>query len=111
LKPNLEGGGNNIYGIEAYHSIQKMSIDELKKYILMQKIHTTAIPNVTFLGGNISQGLFINEVSKYGIVCEIDGKLIKNSSKGHLIRMKPVYENEGGVMTGIGAISNMVFKK
>ena len=35
MKPNLEGGGNNIYGKNVYTTLQTISEEERKKYILM----------------------------------------------------------------------------
>ena len=34
---------------------------------------------------------------------------LKNSCEGHLIRIKPVHESEGGVMAGVGAICSIAF--
>jgi hypothetical protein len=34
----------------------------------------------------------------------IDGELIRNEALGFLLRAKPENVNEGGIMTGVGAI-------
>ncbi len=38
MKPQREGGGNNIYGSDIATSLQSFSSDELKSYILMERI-------------------------------------------------------------------------
>jgi len=51
------------------------------------------------------------EISRYGAFCWIDGQLVKNVSGGFLIRAKPEHENEGGIMSGVGAIVPWKFIK
>lgn len=50
LKPNLEGGGNNVYGQNAYDLLKKISEEERKKFILMERIETKPTENTMFLG-------------------------------------------------------------
>lgn len=49
------------------------------------------------------------EISRYGVVMEIDGKLARNDIDGYLVRTKPETSDEGGVIAGYGAIAAMAF--
>ena len=40
LKPQREGGGNNLYGSQVVEALDHLSREELKAYILMERIHT-----------------------------------------------------------------------
>jgi glutathione synthase len=47
LKPQREGGGNNIYGENILKMMKSLTPEELKAYILMQKIKP--VPRLGFL--------------------------------------------------------------
>lgn len=47
LKPQREGGGNNIYGNNILQTMDTQKAEELKAYILMQKIKP--VPRIGFL--------------------------------------------------------------
>lgn len=47
LKPQREGGDNNIYGAKIAPFLEKISSDERKNYILMEKI--VSKPSIGFM--------------------------------------------------------------
>lgn len=47
LKPQREGGGNNLYGKDILQKMNSQTAEELKAYILMQKIKP--VPRIGFL--------------------------------------------------------------
>jgi glutathione synthase len=110
LKPNLEGGGHNIYGADAISRLRIMSPSERKKFILMEKIVTKPIENVLISGSQHLKAKCIYEVSQYGIL-GIDGDaILKSESCGFLIRVKPENVNEGGIMAGVGSICSWMLE-
>eukprot|EP00644_Phytophthora_capsici_P008566 jgi/Phyca11/111679/e_gw1.20.35.1 len=107
LKPQREGGGNNLYGDEVAAAIQTMSPTELESYILMERIfpkENSAVlvrNNVTSSGPTISElGMFITSLF------DGEGKEIVNKHAGHLLRTKLSGTDEGGVATGFSVVSS-----
>jgi len=58
MKPQREGGGNNIYGSAVADSLKTMSSNELKAYILMERIFPT-----TQKASLLREGLLVENVS------------------------------------------------
>lgn len=50
LKPNLEGGSNNYFGLEALHKLEGLTRQQAKVYILMEKIESKSIVNAIMDG-------------------------------------------------------------
>jgi glutathione synthase len=110
LKPNLEGGGNNIYGEEVKIQLKRMDSEERKKYILMEKITTKPVQNILMNGLQNIKVNCIYEVSQYGIIAIDNNQLVKSDSCGFLIRIKPEDVNEGGIMAGVGSICSWIIE-
>ncbi|KAG7388887.1 hypothetical protein PHYPSEUDO_011721 [Phytophthora pseudosyringae] len=107
LKPQREGGGNNLYGDEVASAIQKMSPAELESYILMERIFPKENPavlvrnNLPVSGPTISElGMFVTSLF------DSEGKEIVNKHAGHLLRTKLSGTDEGGVATGFSVVSS-----
>ncbi|KAL6623314.1 hypothetical protein ACP70R_033193 [Stipagrostis hirtigluma subsp. patula] len=69
LKPQREGGGNNIYGLDLRGTLiklQKEGGDALAAYILMQRIFPKAFLAYLVRGGVCHEGLAISELGIYG---------------------------------------------
>ncbi|KAG6522891.1 hypothetical protein ZIOFF_020046 [Zingiber officinale] len=65
LKPQREGGGNNIYGDsvrETLVRVQKEGMEKLAAYILMQRIFPTAVPSFLVREGIWHQDKAISEL-------------------------------------------------
>ena len=60
-------------------------------------------------GEGYTEGSFVFEMSRYGSFCWVNNEIIDNDVSGFLLRSKPVEANEGGIMTGIGAITPWKF--
>ncbi|KAI9913599.1 hypothetical protein PsorP6_005861 [Peronosclerospora sorghi] len=107
LKPQREGGGNNLYGDKVALAFQKMSPAELESYILMERIFPKENPavlvrnNVTSSGPTISElGMFITSLF------DGEGTELLNKHAGHLLRTKLSGTDEGGVATGFSVVSS-----
>ena len=104
LKPNCEGGGNNLWGEEGYRVLEQATPNERTMYILMEKIQTKPIENVLIDGSKHEKTLCDYEVSNFGIIQGRGKELTKNEIVGHLIRIKPSTEREGGILAGVGSL-------
>nr|CAG8468455.1 8035_t:CDS:2 [Entrophospora candida] len=72
MKPQREGGGNNLYGEEMVNTIKKLksssvsSSQELKKYIIMDLIKPPAISNILLRKGELIKCKIISELGTFG---------------------------------------------
>lgn len=110
LKPQREGGGNNIYGDDVRETLlrfQKEGSEENAAYILMQRI----FPNVssTFLmrGGICHKDNAISELGIYGAYLRNRERVIMNDQCGYLMRTKVSSANEGGVAAGYAVLDSI----
>ena len=115
LKPQREGGGNNIYGLKIPPFIKSLG-DDSKKYrshILMELIEPPALRNSAFRNGEVKSGEVIGELGIYGVCLWQHGHGKKkepdiraNWEAGHLLRTKGRESEEGGVAAGYGAVDS-----
>ncbi|CAH0481993.1 unnamed protein product [Peronospora belbahrii] len=107
LKPQREGGGNNLYGDDIASAIEKMSPGELESFILMERIFPKENPAVLVRNNFASSGYTISELGMF-VTCLFDGegKEILNKHAGHLLRTKLSGTDEGGVATGFSVVSS-----
>ena len=116
LKPQREGGGNNIYGLKIPPFIKSLG-DDSRKYrghILMELIEPPALRNSIFRNGEVKSGEVIGELGIYGVCLWRRGHskneepdLLANWEAGHLLRTKGRESEEGGVAAGFGAVDSV----
>ncbi|KAI3873244.1 hypothetical protein MKX03_016952 [Papaver bracteatum] len=110
LKPQREGGGNNIYGkdlSETLLKLQKENSEELSAYILMQRIFPTSSPTFLVRDGICHQDQAISELGIYGAYLRSKGKVILNEQSGYLMRTKVSSSDEGGVAAGFAVLDSV----
>ncbi|TKW28977.1 hypothetical protein SEVIR_3G365000v4 [Setaria viridis] len=110
LKPQREGGGNNIYGLdlrETLTRLQKEGGDALAAYILMQRIFPKASLAYLVRGGICHEGLVISELGIYGSYLRSKDKVITNDQCGYLMRTKVSSSDEGGVAAGFAVLDSL----
>ncbi|KAM3174103.1 hypothetical protein ACTXT7_011225 [Hymenolepis weldensis] len=107
LKPQREGGGNNIFGEDIIQKLDEiMSKPEANAYILMERFEPPLIENCV-VGANYSPPItkeMISELGIYGILLSDDKVEVENDHAGHLLRTKFVGVDEGGVVTGFASL-------
>lgn len=108
LKPQREGGGNNLYGDELREALRTMSAQERASYILMQRIvpPTHAVPLMR--DGALDGGACISELGIYGVFLGDGRQVLLNKQTGHLLRTKLADVDEGGVCAGFAVLSSPV---
>ncbi|SCN65516.1 related to glutathione synthase [Fusarium fujikuroi] len=108
LKPQREGGGNNIYRGAIPDFLKSVPESHWGSYILMELITPPPVNNTVLRNGNLEQGGVICELGIYG-TCIWDqntGKVHHNEEAGYLLRTKGDKSEEGGVAAGFGCMDS-----
>ncbi|XP_015770551.1 PREDICTED: glutathione synthetase-like isoform X2 [Acropora digitifera] len=95
LKPQLEGGGNNIYGDDIVKTLADAK--ERSKYILMDKIQPPVARNF-IVRSELPQPVLadvISEIGFYGILISQGDEILVNREVGHLMRTKSIDHQDG----------------
>ncbi|KAJ8326408.1 Glutathione synthetase [Batrachochytrium dendrobatidis] len=104
LKPQREGGGNNIYGSQICTVLKSMTIQERSAYILMDLIVAPQFKASVVKERTLIERDVVSELGMFGVWLS-DGQIVyQNSTIGHLMRTKSASVNEGGVATGSAVI-------
>lgn len=110
LKPQREGGGNNIYGNDISKALLSMKDNrERTAWIIMERIRPPISKGYMVRPGEPIPPKLINMVSELGIFGVVIGdkkNVIVNRQVGHMLRTKVSTANEGGVATGFGALDS-----
>ncbi|CAH1722053.1 unnamed protein product [Chironomus riparius] len=109
MKPQREGGGNNIYGSDIPEALTTMSEEERSAYIVMDRIFPPISRSYMIRPGAQGAPTIVDLVSELGIFGAIIGtkeKILYNRQVGHMLRTKGSSANEGGVAAGMGALDS-----
>lgn len=110
MKPQREGGGNNIYGDAVKKNLlrlQQEGNEENAAYILMQRIFPTISPSILMRDGVSYRDQTISELGVYGAYLRNKTKVIKNDHCGYLMRTKVSSSDEGGVAAGFAVLDSL----
>lgn len=108
LKPQREGGGNNIYRSAIPDFLKTIPEAHYTSYILMELITPPPVVNTILRNGRLEHGGVICELGIYG-TCLWDGqggKVLHNEQAGYLLRTKGDKSEEGGVAAGFGCMDS-----
>lgn len=115
LKPQREGGGNNIYRSNIPPFLKSIPEKDYKQYILMELIQPPADAKNTVLrsDGEVVSGNVISELGIFGTCLwdtKADGKIemLHNEEGGYLMRTKGRDSDEGGVAAGFSSLDSLV---
>ena len=109
LKPQREGGGNNIYRCSIPEFLRSLPDESYYiAYILMELIQPPPLTNWILRKGSITTGRVIGELGIYGtILWDSKGNILSNEEAGWLLRTKRKDVDEGGVAAGFGCIDSV----
>ena len=110
LKPQREGGGNNIYRSAIPSFLRELGDEEnWRGHILMELIEPPAQSNMIFREGALNGGEVIAELGIFGTCLwrRKEHEIIHNSEAGYLLRTKGRGSEEGGVAAGFGSIDSV----
>lgn len=125
LKPQREGGGNNIYRAKIPEFLKTIPEEKWAAYVLMEMIETPEQRNAVYRNGEVQEGGVICELGVYGTCLWSHGPLdlgegaqvppggeesrgvLLNEEAGTLLRTKGDQSEEGGVAAGFGAVDSV----
>ena len=109
LKPQREGGGNNIYKEEIPSFLEKLDKSDWGAYILMELINPPSYKNKIIRNNEVYNENIISELGVFGSILfnEANGEIYTNKNAGWLLRSKFSSSNEGGVAAGFGCVDNI----
>ncbi|GAB2228926.1 hypothetical protein Droror1_Dr00023060 [Drosera rotundifolia] len=91
MKPQREGGGNNIYGDDVRETLLRLSkeqSEEVAAYILMQRIFPIVFPAFLIRDGMCHKDHALSELGVYGAYLRNKVNVIANEQCGYLMRTK-----------------------
>ncbi|XP_057384606.1 glutathione synthetase isoform X3 [Balaenoptera acutorostrata] len=108
LKPQREGGGNNLYGEEMVQALERLKdSEERASYILMEKIEPEPFENCLLRPGSPARvAQCISELGIFGVYVRQGKTLVMNKHVGHLLRTKAIEHADGGVAAGVAVLDN-----
>lgn len=114
MKPQREGGGNNIYGQDIPAKLNQIKDSaEREGYIIMERILPPQLTNLlvspgssTSEGDEVSYQVIDSELGIYGSILGNRDNVVFNHEAGHVLRSKRLGFNEGGVSSGQGVIDS-----
>ncbi|CAI0391996.1 unnamed protein product [Linum tenue] len=110
MKPQREGGGNNIYGDDVREALLRLRKDGKEQnaaYILMQRIFPTDSATFLVRDGSCHKDHAVSELGIYGAYLRNKDKVIVNERSGYLMRTKVSSSNEGGVAAGFAVLDSL----
>jgi glutathione synthase len=109
LKPQREGGGNNIYRSSIPGFLKSLPNEShYNAYILMELIQPPPLTNSIIREGKVITGDVVGELGVYGtILWDENGTILENDEAGWLLRTKGHGIDEGGVAAGFGCVDSV----
>mmetsp|Transcript_32771 Transcript_32771/g.51459 ORF Transcript_32771/g.51459 Transcript_32771/m.51459 type:complete len:401 (+) Transcript_32771:2-1204(+) len=108
LKPQREGGGNNLYGQDIIDKLDGCSPQELQEFVLMERFFPRAQEAVLVREGEAVTGPAVSELGIYSTLLAEGDTVLLNDYAGYLLRTKLEDVKEGGVATGYAVLSSPV---
>eukprot|EP01018_Ginkgo_biloba_P027467 Gb_14703 [translate_table: standard] len=110
LKPQREGGGNNIYGNDVKETLLELERnggDDHAAYILMQRIFPPIHMSYLVRDGIYQHNQTVSELGIFGAYLRNKDDVILNNQSGYLMRTKVSSSNEGGVAAGFAVVDSL----
>ena len=114
LKPQREGGGNNLYGEEMVRvlrthdpSAARGSDGDLSAFILMQRIFPPVNRTLCLRRGEMVELETLSELGVYGGYVRVGDTVTRNAHGGYLLRTKAATSDEGGVAAGFAVLDSV----
>lgn len=111
LKPQREGGGNNLFGEDIRRKLielkDKDGGEALAAYILMQRIFPPIHTTYFIRSGKFSAQEAVSELGVFAAYIRHGNEVILNEHSGYLLRTKASNTNEGGVAAGFAVLDSV----
>lgn len=109
LKPQREGGGNNVYGEDVRTKLEELGRTKAREgYILMELIEPPVTTNyIVRPGGVMEPHSIVSELGIFGVILGDQDDILHNSEAGHILRTKANGTSEGGICAGFAALDGV----
>eukprot|EP00250_Pteridium_aquilinum_P001310 c11521_g1_i1 orf=94-1761(+) len=111
LKPQREGGGNNLFGDDIRKKLEELkegrTADSFAAYILMQRIFPSIHTTYFMRNGELIAQRAVSELGIYSTYVRNKDKIVLNEQSGYLLRTKASDTDEGGVATGFAVLDSV----
>ena len=107
LKPQREGGGNNLYGEDLVRRLEVLRPEESPAFLLMEYIRPAPFHSVRMVENEVVEGLCLTELGAYGAYLAEPGGIespLLDEDLGYLLRTKDRDSREGLVIGGFAAL-------
>ena len=108
LKPQREGGGNNVYGAEIRDFLTSLPTSEDRAWIAMKRIEAETVESLLVVQEQAQSHQSISELGIFGLLRAQSDDLRINMPVGHLVRTKASNVNEGGVVAGYACLNSLI---
>ncbi|CAN7991747.1 unnamed protein product [Ixodes hexagonus] len=110
LKPQREGGGNNVYGEKVKQELLALGrTKEREGYILMDLI--TPPVNTNYIvrpGSTVELASIVSELGIFGVILGDQDDVLENYEAGFIVRSKTTGTSEGGISAGYGVLDSLL---
>ena len=107
LKPQREGGGNNIYDEGVKRALESMPEEELAAFIMMDIIQAVPTEADVLRSGELLHTEILSELGIYGVFVRKGETVLTNKATGHLLRSKTSTSRETGINAGFGMMDSI----
>lgn len=113
LKPQREGGGNNLWGEEIPAKLRSAGEEEKAAFILMERINSLTKKQIMLKNGHVAHVQGVSELGIYTVNLSTSVQNqnekkeiieVTNEYSGFLLRTKSEDSNEGGVASGFAVL-------
>lgn len=101
MKPQREGGGNNLYTQEMKNTLMSLNDERRGAFILMQRIHPAVVKGVFVRDTEWEQCDIVAELGIYGVALRKKKSMLENSVIGHSMKSKMSTIDDGGIGAGV----------
>ena len=108
LKPQREGGGNNLYDEELAARLSHSSPEERKAYVLMERIRPIPHHAAVVADGRLKEEKSVSEIGRFGVYLADGPRELMNIDAGYLVRTKGHEVREGGVTAGYAYLNSLI---
>lgn len=107
LKPQREGGGNNLYGQDMVNALRSLPRPALSAFILMELIRPEPTLKTFLKAGHPISCQAVSELGIYGVYLSNGHNVLADQAVGYLVRSKAKDVLEGGVSAGFAVLDSI----
>lgn len=106
LKPQREGGGNNLYREQLRDTLTALKPSQRAAYVLMERILCTPARNIMVRNGKWCGCDVVSELGMYGSIVCVDGRQVENKADGLCLKSKSAQVDDGGIIVGVAVLDS-----